>query len=278
MLDETLQKIQKEELEILLYFDRFCRDNCLKYSLAYGTLIGAARHKGFIPWDDDIDVFMPRNDFEKLKQKFNSKTDIFFFQCFVTDQNYLFPYGKIRKNGTIFKEKKLEKNTINHGFFIDIFPVDGVREKAFKRDNFYIRFYNTLLHSKFISNKYRQGRIKLFYSFVKILSVFATRKTCMKRIEHRFEIINKQCDGKRLRNYFTSCQWVFFSGNCFDNDNLIEIEFENHMFMCFKNYESVLNLIYGDYKKMPPIEKQICVHEISELSFGDTYDCKENNQ
>ena len=80
MLDETLQKIQKEELEILLYFDRFCRDNCLKYSLAYGTLIGAARHKGFIPWDDDIDVFMPRNDFEKLKQKFNSKTDIFFFQ------------------------------------------------------------------------------------------------------------------------------------------------------------------------------------------------------
>ena len=154
MNENVLKKVQKEELDILVFFDAFCRQHNLRYSLAYGSLLGAVRHKGFIPWDDDIDVIMPREDYELLIRLFDDKTNRFFLQSHYSEAHYYYPFAKIRKNGTVFREKFLEDKQINHGFYIDVFPADKVRDKKRKKDYFYIRYQNTILHSKFIKNKY----------------------------------------------------------------------------------------------------------------------------
>ena len=107
------------------YFNNFCEENNIKYYLAYGTLIGAVRHHGFIPWDDDVDVFVSGEDFLKLKEVFNKKVhnNKYFYQTLQTENNYYLLWDKVRLNDTIFVEEGWENNDINNGIFIDIFPL-----------------------------------------------------------------------------------------------------------------------------------------------------------
>ena len=121
-------RIWNVEIEILDVFDKVCRDNNLKYSLAYGTLLGAVRHQGFIPWDDDIDVMMPRKDYDRLLEIWNSQvTNEYIIQNYKTDFDYTNNFSKIRKNHTTFLQSEDEKNKKYHkGLFIDVFPIDRV--------------------------------------------------------------------------------------------------------------------------------------------------------
>ena len=124
----TLRDVQMQELEILKIFAKICQDNSLIYYLVGGTLLGAVRNKGFIPWDDDIDIAMPRKDynrFAKLCKKRNILGDDYFYQDEKTDKYYFLSYAKIRKKNTIayepaFRHTKMEQR----GIFIDIFPLD----------------------------------------------------------------------------------------------------------------------------------------------------------
>ena len=113
---EQLEQIKKKGLYILKEFDRVCRENNLRYSLIYGTLLGAVRHGGFIPWDDDVDVCMLREDYEKLRRiapKALPKN--LFYQCHETDKEYFQLFDKIRMNDTVFKEKYYTKYHMHHG-------------------------------------------------------------------------------------------------------------------------------------------------------------------
>ena len=122
-----LKQIQDLEIGAMCELDRICRKYNLKYTLAGGTLLGALRHDGFIPWDDDMDVNMLRSDFLKLREIAPKELrQRYFYQSSQTDPEYLYFFDKIRINDTTFKEAVLADKKIHHGVYIDIFPVDDI--------------------------------------------------------------------------------------------------------------------------------------------------------
>ena len=124
-MHETLRKLQLEELEILKRFVRICDKHGLRYYLVGGTLLGAVRHRGFIPWDDDIDVAMMRSDYECFAEICQKELGAeYFYQSPETDPYYFLTYAKIRKNGTLAYEERFRNSKFNKGVFIDIIPLD----------------------------------------------------------------------------------------------------------------------------------------------------------
>ena len=125
--DMSLDEIKEIELNILDTFVKFCKENNLRYYLAYGTLLGAVRHKDFIPWDDDIDVFMPREDFERLAVLWPkyADTDRYSFCRTNKEVNYHHAAASIRDNNTTFIMRHSKDDDINHGLILDIIPLDG---------------------------------------------------------------------------------------------------------------------------------------------------------
>lgn len=124
-MDGDLRKLQLCELEILNEFVRICEKHGFKYYLVGGTLLGAIRHHGFIPWDDDIDVAMPRNDYDEFARICLKELKAeFFYQCPDTDPYYFLSYAKLRKKGTSVYEKRFEQSNFLNGVFIDIIPLD----------------------------------------------------------------------------------------------------------------------------------------------------------
>ena len=121
--DSELQEIHKDLLELLKAFKNVCDKEGIWYTLAFGTVLGAVRHKGFIPWDDDIDIGMTRDNYEKFIKIANTKlSEEFFLQTMETEEETPFYFAKVRKNKTKFIEKYVKDINMNHGIFIDIFP------------------------------------------------------------------------------------------------------------------------------------------------------------
>ena len=131
---KTLKKLHDVELEILQEIIRICKKYDIKYYLAGGTLLGAVRHKGFIPWDDDLDIGMLREDYDKfMKYGIKEIDDKYFIHCDKTDPNYWLPFIKVRKNSTTFVEELLNKKEVLHnGIFVDIFPMDNCNNLLLK--------------------------------------------------------------------------------------------------------------------------------------------------
>ena len=159
MMTKTLQDI---ELDILKQFINICNKENLQYYVVGGTLLGAVRHKGFIPWDDDIDVSMPRQDYEKfltVAKKYLSEP--YFLQTRITDKNTLFNYAKIRNSNTTFIEQSIKKLDMNHGVFIDIFPLDYY--PASKVKSFFLYWHIKILMIRIRTEYYSVDKKYPFY-------------------------------------------------------------------------------------------------------------------
>lgn len=167
-----LKAIHSLELEALTVIDQICRKHAIKYTLVGGSLLGAIRHNGFIPWDDDVDIAMLRDDLEKFK--LICKTELpskYFYQDMNTDPEYLYLFDKIRINNTLFKESYLAECNINHGVFIDIFPVDNVSDKKSedkKQFNSFILLRHMFM-AKYLSVKARKGKKKIIAGLIEYL-------------------------------------------------------------------------------------------------------------
>lgn len=152
LTQEQLRKLQLTELELLVEFDRICRKNNIHYILGYGTLLGAVRHNGFIPWDDDVDVFLMRDEYNKFCEacKTDLNTEKFFLQNWETDKNFNSGYAKLRRNDTQYVRVGQERMKYHNGIYIDIMVFDKVidevkmREK-FKKSVLFIENYYILL-------------------------------------------------------------------------------------------------------------------------------------
>ena len=249
-------EIKQKELNILFYFDSFCKQNKLKYHLAGGTLLGAIRHKGFIPWDDDIDVCMPRPDYEKFI-KLYSVTD----SCYKLKSNYLknfsAPFTKIVDIKTKIISQ-FNESDVNTNLWIDIFPVDGLPEELDKVKKIYDEcdFYRTVLNLS--SAKLGEGKTKFRkYSkyILKPLAQIYGKQRCIDKIEQ----IAAQYPYETSK-YVGAITWGLYGvGERMlksEFEKTVEVEFEGHKFPAFSCWDSYLKGLYGDYMQLPPVEKR----------------------
>lgn len=258
MKEISFEESRRIQIEALKVIDKCCRDNGIHYSLSWGTLIGAIRHKGFIPWDDDIDLMMKRDDYER------------FLTCFSH------PYYKLHyfKKGAFwhqFLTKVTDERTLvvfnykNKGYFglwVSIFPVDNVpdkdldkwKKKLFRRATlFRLRTASWRKDTGFIRNI-----LKVFFRF--LLSPIPSYKYG-KYVEELLTENNNICTK-------TVCMWegsggvtgfCYFPAEIFDE--YIEAEFEGEHYMVIKGYDQFLRHYYGDYFQLPPVEERVPSHD-----------------
>ena len=262
--DLQREAVQKHALAALCEFDRLCKSHHINYTLAYGTLIGAVRHKGFIPWDDDIDVCVRREDLIKLRTFANIELKKgFFYQSHATEANWYRLYDKIRVDGTIFREIAHEAENIHQGIYIDIFPIDNIPENAFKAkcQMALYKFTSSVLSAKFISLRYRYGTNKMIAILFKVL-FFPVKKNWLYRISEK--IASSTAKGKLTRNFESPYKEVF-PGTIYQE--YTEVIFEHYRFSSVSCYDHWLKAVYGDYMKLPPMDKRISLHSLSELEL-----------
>ena len=249
-------KIKQRELEILLSFDKFCKKKCLKYYLAGGTWLGAIRHKGFIPWDDDIDICMPRNDYEFFVKNFSCNKSNLEVRCNLLN-NFGLPFTKIIDLNTM-TEFKFDESENNKHLWIDIFPVDGLPESINEVKFIYekCKFYRIIL--MLMDAKLGEGTT-FFKKYIKyILNPLAKlygKKRCINKIEQ----IAKS-NPYETSKYVGAITWgVYGIGERMlksEFEKSVEVEFEGHKFPAFSCWDSYLKGLYGDYMQLPPIEKR----------------------
>ena len=271
MDNNTLRRLQLTELEVLTELDRVCRENDIEYVIAFGTMLGAVRHNGFIPWDDDIDVMMTRPAYEKfkgLRDKLNP--EIAYFQDHDTDSSYIWGYGKLRRTGTRYVRAGQEHIKSNTGIFIDVFPMDGIPKGligCFFQD---IRLYfiRKTLWSR-VGYKNARGVERLFYGFLKRFSVEGCFKALNKEIakntdSDRVRILMMPCDGKA--NKLNRGRKKYGMEKRFLTSRALYL-FENKHFYGTKDFDGVLNYLFNDYMTLPPEEKRVQNSPAAEIVF-----------
>lgn len=259
--NSALKKLQFTELTILTEFDRVCRNHHLRYYVVGGTLIGAVRHQGFIPWDDDIDVSMPRKDFKKLikisKDEFGDK---YFLQTHKTEKNCFFHYAKLRKNGTFFGEEKFEHKSFHKGIFIDIFPLDYIPENKLLQKLIFKSFglMSGLISSKDKSDEYLfKDKSKAFNFIMKPLR-FILPKSFMSAIRTVIAKLSNLLSNKKLLASLSGFHGYpmeispesWWAEGC-------DIKFEDKTVRAPKEYDTFLHHMFGDYMTLPPEEERI---------------------
>lgn len=249
-------EIKKIQLDILIQVDKFCRERNLRYSLAYGTLIGAVRHSGYIPWDDDIDIMMPRPDYEKFLKEFGGKTTYLGIKNYRNDDITSITWTEVIDTRTVMFASNMKTSV-----FIDVFPIDGAPEnnkvmehvkETYKRRYYVIR--------KRRSYKYGNNVFKRYIKYIgKQILYPKTRKRAIREYEeyvisYPFDTSpNAGIPGGKYK-----CNLIM-PANTFKDYR--EIKFEGHDFMCISNYDTYLRNTYGDYMKLPPKEQQVRGHD-----------------
>mgnify|MGYP004547446375 FL=1 len=256
--NNTLKELQKVELEILNEFERICKKYKLTYFAVGGTLIGTIRHKGFIPWDDDIDLGMPRKDYDKLIEICENTDELnsnYYLQSGYDYENNWTCFTKIRKKNTLADEAQIHHINKPKGIFIDIFPYDNVpsnRGVAFKIRNNLVKAINETIFYKWKTKKLSDLRIKPLCLF---LSMFSnkTLKVWLNKIAKKYN--RRDCE--YVINYLGaySLNKETFKKNVFTP--IIMKKFAGRDIPVPNNYHFYLTQIYGDYLKLPPKEKRV---------------------
>ena len=260
----SLEKLKWISLEGLVWLKNVCEAHGFQYFLAYGTLLGAVRHKGFIPWDDDIDVWMPRKDYDRLMRIAPQIED----ECWKilsqeTQKQYLFPWAKVANKKTVLKPSRFNNGFV-YGVSIDIFPLDGCPGETLKeaKENIeqlkeeYTRRFRLLRPYSGGLNGIPNG----FVQVVKAVYYYVARILFGKPEADLARWSNQQ--RAQINTGFVSCSLAPVSGvwprAAFEQSVLLE--FEHNFFSAPKGYDEILTLFYGDYMTLPPVEKQITHH------------------
>lgn len=264
------QELWRTEQEILDVIHKICVGHNLRYSLAYGTLLGAVRHKGFIPWDDDIDIIMPRNDYEKLLSIWNAVAPQgYILQNTRTDPDFSQNFSKIRKDHTTFLQDESERAKQYHkGIFVDIFPGDRVAPNRLGRKIQYIACAINLLYCR----GHKSGS-KGIIGMVESILLQTPENNFAPRREKAEKWIRRWNDNNELQYLFpNTITWCkkHYPVDMFDT--MGEIEFNGKRYMCVEDYDAILKLDYGNYMQLPPEKDRVWKHHPILIDFTRNYE------
>lgn len=271
MNQQMLQKVKELELEILKYIDRLCKENGLNYYLIGGTLLGAIRHKGFIPWDDDIDIVMFRSDYNKFIEiaKKNNQSR-YFVQNYATDPNYTRYITKVRLNETRFVEKLVADLEMHHGIFVDIFPLDKIQTDKHSIIDLRVKMAAKIIRIQNIKAGLVSGSSNGKTVRNKIINTLVS-KVPSKVFSILLDAIYG-CSNHKNTNFVTNFSsqygWRRQTFPIETYGNGVPIEFEGEQFIAPSNWERILESLYGDYMKLPPVGKRNSGHDIIEIDLG----------
>lgn len=258
-----LKKIWNVELELLIELLRVCDKYNLRITMFCGSLLGTIRHKGFIPWDDDMDVAMPRKDYEIL-MKVASKEfkEPIFFQTAMTDRKFFFGFARLRNSDTTGIITWNQSKDYNNGIYIDIYVLDGLTDN---RILFEAQFLNRNIIKQFLSVYYADFSYKSKKPriVVSLLKKIAHIWSYEKWFDIYTSIVSKYSD--------TSCRYAIITNTkkgalkywCYkeDFDSITWENFENIKVPIIKNYDTVLRRCYGEYSNYPPAKERGAWHE-----------------
>lgn len=260
----TLEKIHSIQTEMIKELHMYCKERDIRYSVICGSLLGAIRHKGIIPWDDDVDIGLIRDDYDKLVESLKKEPlDGLFLQDYSTDDYYYQPYAKLIKEDTEYIEGFRKNNKAKSGVFIDIFPLDYIKKPGMKTTKLrrtISRFATFAIWKKENCHMEREGAKKVINVVSKIFSILP--KKMLIRIQN-FMAIRKRKDKDYVASMFSSnyeSDRLFFTVN--DFETLIELPFEDTVVNAPKNWKENLTRLYKDYMALPPEEKRNSGHDV----------------
>lgn len=258
MKQMTLDEVKKVQLNILSYVASFCEENGIQYWIDSGTLLGAIRHKGYIPWDDDIDIGMLREDYDRFSALFNETSQEYRFLCVENTPDFYLPHGKVCDDSTILFEP--DENGFRSAVNIDVFVYDHAPDDDRELDRMYdrrdqLRHRHAVLNTgivyagnplKYVAKKIRKlifkvlyGKQNLIKEMVKNSKLYATDSTS--RVGNFTAYTRMSCDKR-----------VF--------EDFVDVEFEGMSFKAPIGYDEWLRSFYGDYMTLPPVEKRVSHH------------------
>lgn len=274
MLKIDLEKIHKIQIELAIEVKRICEKNRIDYFLIAGTLLGAVRHKGFIPWDDDMDIGMLREDYEKfLKACETDLSSDYYLQTWYTDSQFGLPIAKIRKNATKFVEKTSAKNHSHKGIYIDIFPYDNVPDNSIlrKKHKLLTYFYKrlVLLKSHYYLENNKGYFKRLTIRMVKLIVKFIPKKYLIEKYNKQILKYNKDANTQEITIFGGAYSYKKESIRREWITNYQSINFESVEFNSPKDAHLMLKSIYGDYMSLPPKDERYNRHDIIEVDYGE---------
>lgn len=270
MKEMSLQDVQSVSLAILKNFHAFCISHNIKYSLGYGSLIGAIRHKGFIPWDDDIDVVMMREDFERFCNEYVDTT-----------KYKLFSYSRRNTFSIVARLCEMEKTYVNPatplflektGVWIDIFPLDSIDENKLNHEKDAAKIED--INQQIFHCRWQMRRLS-FKDVYKIRTFLSWLKHVRKAKNSINELLSKHNDlclahtknESSLMSMLAFPTWGYFPKRVFTD--VEDVLFEKEYFKAMKGYDEWLRIIYGEYMIAPPVEKRQRGHSIHKYFWKD---------
>ena len=269
-MNSVLKKLQRVQLEILEVIDQFCKDHEISYSLYAGTLLGAVRHRGFIPWDDDLDICMERSDYERFLQAWNkSHPEGYLLQNKDNTPAFTQSFSKIRKEHTTFLQYEWEAGRYHTGIFVDIFPIDRMPDSILKRSLFQWRCMQyQLLTREFIPPK---GSVSQKLVSGAILTLVPPEK----RTARRHRLLQRITEDRDPRHHTVGTEMLStmkapLPPELFDHYE--RLPFESGEFLCFSRWEDYLRVKFGDYMTLPPEDERTWKHHPIILDFEHDYE------
>lgn len=267
--DEELTQIQNTQMELIAELDRICQKNNIHYNMVGGTMLGAIRHQGHIPWDDDADIGFLRNEYEKFREacKKDLDTTKYYMQDFRDTQGYRWGYGKLRRKDTEFRRLGQESMPYEQGIFIDLMPFDNVPDGWLRRRIHFAKcfFYRKILWSRVGSINEKHLGKRFIYKAMNLVP-----EAVIKKAYERFVIDsnkkNKKSELVRILTFPTPKHCFGYRRQWYTS--LQKYDFGRLRLPGAKDYDGYLSAKYGDYMILPPEEKRK-VHPISRLKLID---------
>ncbi len=275
---KEFRRMQLIQLDMLVELDRVCRENNINYIIFAGTLLGAVRHKGYIPWDDDADIGMLREDYEKFKKIAHKlDTSVCFFQDHSTDPDYIWGYGKLRRTGTSFIRSGQEHLKGQTGVFVDIFPFDDIPLSIPLQilQDWHVFCLRKILWSQ-VAKKTEHGLRRIWFSLLSHIPPEAVFRSA-----ERYKRRSNNNTPNRVRILFMPSSGMIYNKNPINTRYGMpkkwmlereEYDFEGKRLYGIKDADAFLSYEYGDYMKLPPEEKRTPHAPVSSYDFAGLHD------